>query len=320
MAGSPDTRRRRALAFMRSLAHHVPQERALVERALAQVGEDASVARAAELLRPGALWAQTSRGEAALARLRTAYHEALDFSRPAARAFAELDGALAEVDELLARPRPATAGPGGVADLMTGERHGATSRLEGDYLSALCYVVACLYGTSALAPLAGVSLGTSEGAAAARAAADGIAGHVAGVPELGCWTITRYLEGGVVLPVSEGFALDWSPATLDALDTANDLRRVSPFLSVTRSRGTGVVIAGRGNVVGTAPLDSILLRNAGVVTTLAPAALVGRPFDLANPVGSLVDALGGTAFCLSPEQLARALDRRARTHEARRWS
>ena len=110
------------------------------------------------------------------------------------------------------------------------------------------------------------------------------------------------------------------PATLDALDTANELRRVSPFLSVARSRGTGVVIAGRGNVVGTAPLDSILLRNAGVVTTLAPAALVGRPFDLANPVGSLVDALGGTAFCLSPEQLARALDRRARTHEARRWS
>lgn len=299
---------------------HAPADRSGVERAVRLVGTDPSVARAAELLEPGRLWALTARGESELARLRTAYGEALDFSAPAAPSFASLDAALRDVDASLARSERALAGEADAeADLVTGAGRDVSAQLEVEHLSALCYLIAALYGTGALAPLAGVRLRSGEGAAELRDVATRLAGRAAEHPELGCWTITRYLEGGVTLPSAAGFVLDWSPSTLDALDAANGLRRVAPTLSVAKDRGAHVVLAGRGNVVGTDPLDSIKLRSDGVVSSLAVGALVGRPFDLAHPIASLRAALGGDAFCLPPEQLARALDRRAHLLESERW-
>ena len=319
MAGSPDTRRRRALAFMRSLAHHVPQERALVERALAQVGEDASVARAAELLRPGALWAQTSRGEAALARLRTAYHETLDFSRPAARAFAELDGALAEVDELLARPRPATADPGGAADLMTGERRGATSGSRGTTSRR----------SATWSPASTARRPSPRWRASRWGRARGPprrARRRTGSP--GTWPGSRSWAAGRSRATSR---VAWccpcrrgSPSTGPPRRSMRSTRPTTcdAFPRFSRSRaladGRGHRGEGQRGGGGAARLDlAAKRRRRDDPRTGGPGGEAVRP---GQPRGVLVDALGGTAFCLSPEQLARALDRRARTHEARRWS
>lgn len=312
---------RRAIAFVRALVRRVPLDRSSVERAQVLVGADASVARASELLAPGRLWALTATGEGQLARLRTAYGEALDFSCPAARAFSDLDRALAEVDASLEHSLLALEGEGDEpADLVTGDGRDVSARLALEHLSALCHVVAVLYGVGALAPLAGIRLREGEGAAELESVATRLAERAAGADPLGCWTIMRYLEGGVVMPAVAGFVLDWSPLPLDALDRAHDLRRVAPTLSVARRRGALVVMAGQGNVVGTDPLDSVKLRGAGVVSSLSPSALVGRPFDLARPVASLRVALGGDAFCLPPEELARALDRRSHLLEAGRLS
>lgn len=319
--GLEERERRRALAFVRALARRVPLDRSSVERVQALVGADASVARAAALLAPGSLWALTASGEDQLARLRTAYGEALDFSCPAARAFSDLDSALADVDASLWRSsRILTGEDDGPVDLVTGDGRDVSARLALEHLSALCYVVAVLYGVGALAPLAGIRLREGEGAAELEAVSALIAKHAAATEPLGCWTIARYLEGGVVMPAAAGFVLDWSPLPLDALDRAHDLRRVAPTLSVACERGALVVMAGQGNVVGTDPLDSVKLRGMGVVSSLSPSALVGRPFDLARPVASLRAALGGDAFCLPPEELTRALDRRSHLLAAGRLS
>lgn len=319
--GLEERKRRRALAFVRALARRAPLDRSSVERAQALVGTDASVARAAALLTPGRLWALTAAGEGQLTRLRTAYGEALDFSCPALRAFSDLDSALADVDASLERSSRILTGEGdGPADLVTGDGQDVSARLALEHLSVLCYVVAALYGVGVLAPLAGIRLREGEGAAELEAVAARLAERAAATDPLGCWTIMRYPEGGVVMPAAEGFVLDWFPLPLDALDSAHDLRRVAPTLSVARGRGALVVMAGQGNVVGTDPLDSVKLRGAGVASSLSPSALVGRPFDLARPVASLRAALGGDAFCLPPEELARALDRRSHLLAAGRLS
>lgn len=316
-----ELRRRRSLAFVRALARHAGSSPACVERAVALVGEDPAAAAAADLLEPGRTWALTRRGAHALERLRSAYAAVLGVSRPAADAFADLDAALAEARSLLSSSeRSVDAGGGSPVDLVSREGRDALALLVRDYVSALCHLVACLYGTEALAPLVGVDAGAPVGTDAVLAAADRVVEGVSGRPALGCWTIERYRDGGLVLPASHAYVLDWSGETLDAVERANQLVRAAPLLCVSRAPGARVVLAGRGNVVGTAALSSSRLRDGGEVTDLAPTALVGRPFDLTDPVGSLRDALGGDAFCLPPEQLALALDRAAHERAARRVS
>lgn len=319
MSGSRERRdTRRALAFARALCRSAAAEPTCVSHVMALMEEDDSVARAKGLLADGGLWALTRRGEDDLERLELAYRDALDFSVPAAGAFAELDAALEAVQSSCASSRDGSAAPAGSADLMTAGDRRVLEALERDFISAVCYVVATLYGPAPLDALVGLSVSSAEDARRAEAVVDAILEGVAATEELGCWTITCCQEGGSALPATRGYVFDWSSASLGALDRTHGLRRVAPFLSAGRASGSGVVLAGKGNVVGTDPLDSVRLRDAGVVTTLAPSALVGGEFDLADPVGSLRAALGGDAFCLAPDDLAHALDRRSHALGGRR--
>lgn len=308
---------RRALAFLRALCRHTGGDGgACVKHAAQLMSEDSAVERAGALLADGGLWALTRRGSDDLARLEEAYAGVLDFSVPAARAFCELDAALAVVDGSCASGHAVVGGESGTLDLMTGGDRAVLERLERDYLSAVCYVVATLYGTTPLGALTGVSVSSVEDLEHVNAVADGILDAVASSSELGCWIISRCQEGGTVLPPSRGYVFDWAPTSLSSLDRAHGLRRVAPFLSAARDSSSRVVLAGKGNVVGTDPLDSVRLRDAGVLTALAPSALVGADVSLIDPLRSLRTALGGDAFCIAPAELALALDRRA--HQGRK--
>jgi len=296
---------RRAIAFVRALLREMGADAISFESLRAFIQTDEVAAAAAKLVDGCSVLGVTPEGSYALNRLANAYAGLYDLQKETQVAFHQLDDAFSEVREKMGRGSEE-------ASVI------ALSQLEVNrsfwlaYIHALCYVVACLYGTAPLSDLRSIAIAGIASLDELRRAARELLTCASNLKELGCWTISR--ETGRWTPYLVGktrFVFDWQSVDLETLVRLNDLEPLAFGIAGAKNRLGTVVLAGCGYVVGTKMTDSLKLRDHGVHVSLPIEALTARGVSLVNPADprpALERYFRDDAYCLHPEQLADALD------------
>lgn len=314
MNGTVSSRERRRVAFVRSLERHALGDEEYLAFAERYISDDPQVARAAAMLNGVSVWAMTGAGERCLNAVKQAYTSMYDARVPIASAYRHLDESLEEADRLLREAHKlAESHLNETPDLMSAELRNAVSQFMPEYLSALCYHVACHWGVQHLRTLANTSLNTTEDYLNAERSALRLINEVERLDAMPCWTIERSVEtASQWMPHATGLLFKWSDVPLRSTVDANGMQLIAPCLAVATEPGANLVLCGDGNVVGTTPSDSLKLRAQGVHTTLpidALSAPLGMRPDILRPLETLRAYYRDDAFCISPEDVASAFDR-----------
>ncbi|MBQ9317748.1 MAG: hypothetical protein IJ203_13115 [Atopobiaceae bacterium] len=296
---------RKAIAFARALFRETGADATVVSRLHPIIQADEAASSAAKLVDGSSALGITDEGTLALRQLANAYASLYDLQIETKTAFQKLDQALSEVKGGMARDLRE-------ASVVTPDQLETSRQFWPAYMNTLCHVIACLYGTEPLRELRNVAVAGTTDISELQDATDSLLSHSSNLEELGCWTISRevgrrtsYLTGMV------RFVFDWQPIDLDTLVKLYGLKPLSFGLAGANNSRDTIVLAGRGYVVGTEPLDSLKLRDAGVHTSLPLEALSARGLGLVNPTDprpALRRYFNDNAYCLHPEALADALD------------
>lgn len=309
MNKSPEAHIRRAACFVRSLSIKYPGFDDFSERAPQLIKQDPQVRKASQWLESEPLWALTAKGEKALTSLRDAYSEVLSSDISPQGAFMRLDQAVCSCEQLFNESVHAVY-QGRTPHVLTDSLKNALSGFELSYINSFCYTIATLYGPEYLTPLSNLKLGNIEDLNKIKKTMDSILEAVIRQDELGSWTISVFKSGGgQFLPFSMGCYLEWGNQPFSSLVNSLRLRPINMSLAVATIQAEGVIIAGRGNLVGTSPSDSIKLRSSKVHASLPVDAFSATDCNPLNPLKTLQRYYSDDAFCIAPDEFAQALDR-----------
>lgn len=126
------------------------------------------------------------------------------------------------------------------------------------------------------------------------------------------WCIEKAQFGGDNLIAYSGYRIVYAEEALRTLkeaDGASGYSRIAPYVYAATSPDAKVQYIGIGNLVGVDPKDGISLLAAEITTSLPPSAL-SFDFVCCDLLGALKKALNTDCYCITPDDLTAALNRR----------
>ena len=127
------------------------------------------------------------------------------------------------------------------------------------------------------------------------------------------WKISKVNYAGIFLLKGSGYNIEYSNEPIAEMSnkvSTGEYRRIAPYLYVNRQGKEKDLYVGCGNIVGVDIGESLSLLNSQIVTSLKIGAFsTHQQFDFMEPISEISTACNTSAFCISPEDFASALNR-----------
>lgn len=126
------------------------------------------------------------------------------------------------------------------------------------------------------------------------------------------WKITKASFSEDNFISYEGYKLEYSETPLSSLlqkVQVDEYYRISPYVFAATSPAVQTPFVGIGNIVGVDAINGISLLDSEIITSL-PVSAFKTDFEPNNLLGAIKCALNTDSYCISPEDLIAALNRK----------